>query len=227
MTIGIYVLIFPGTHKVYIGQSVDIENRITQHLYKLKYNKASPRLQEAYNMYGKPSFKILEECTSEDLDKNEREAISIYNSFTDGFNTTEGGSTGRALSGTDNANAKYTEEDIVCVFNLLIEGDYTHKRISEITGVGIGAISPISSGKSHKWLKDKYPDKYEQLLALKGNRHSKKEIVLRNTTTGIIHKIRNVTKFARDNKLSVKEANILIKNLFSLNPRKLSWELIG
>ena len=36
MTIGIYLLRFNGTHKVYVGQSINIEKRYTDHLYVLK-----------------------------------------------------------------------------------------------------------------------------------------------------------------------------------------------
>lgn len=227
MTIGIYLLTFPGTSKVYIGQSVNIENRIPQHLYRLKHNQSSPRLQEAYSKYGIPSGKILLECSIEELDNNEKEAISIYNSFHNGYNTTEGGSTGRGVSGVDNANSKYSKEDIIGVLNLLITGKYTHKRIAEITGVGVGPISAISRGVSHKWLEVEYPDKYAILINLKGNRHSKKEYTLRNKKTDTICVVRNITQFGKDNGFSVKEANVLLKNLLSLNPRESTWELIG
>lgn len=87
MTIGIYRLIFPNTDKCYIGQSVNIERRYMQHLRSFELSSASAKLQNAYNMYGKPKLDILlDSIEVSELDTCENEAIEIFDSFHNGFN---------------------------------------------------------------------------------------------------------------------------------------------
>ena len=51
MTTGIYQLVFKGTDKVYIGQSIDIEHRYKGHISCLQLGKGVSKLQNAYNIY--------------------------------------------------------------------------------------------------------------------------------------------------------------------------------
>jgi GIY-YIG catalytic domain len=72
MTMGIYRLYNKVTGRSYIGMSNNIENRIKQHLTKLKNpktktsQKAHIRMHKDYKKYGIDSFayEILEECSS-------------------------------------------------------------------------------------------------------------------------------------------------------------------
>jgi GIY-YIG catalytic domain len=70
MTCGIYQLTFPNSY-MYIGQSVNIENRWKQHRDKLETGKAAKPMQQAYNISGYPTGVILLECHEDHLDMME------------------------------------------------------------------------------------------------------------------------------------------------------------
>jgi hypothetical protein len=168
MTIGIYKLNFNGTNKVYIGQSTNIRLRYNIHKTSLKNNKSSKKLQEAYLLFGMPTLEILIECDIEELNSLEKEAIAIYDSINNGFNTFDDATHRSILRGELAGNSKYANDLIIEVFNYLVENKLTHREISNITGISRGALADISSGVSHKWLKDLYPEQYDLLLQLKG-----------------------------------------------------------
>ena len=68
---GIYKITL-GTAQNYIGQSVDILNRVTNHKSKLKHNRHyNYKMQETYNITQEFQYEVLEECTSQDLNSKE------------------------------------------------------------------------------------------------------------------------------------------------------------
>jgi group I intron endonuclease len=74
---GIYSIYNHKLNKYYIGQSMDILNRVISHLNGLKKNKHSnKKLQKDYNGNGLDdfSFEIIKECEAEDLNRYE----SVY-----------------------------------------------------------------------------------------------------------------------------------------------------
>lgn len=170
MTIGIYVLKFPNTDKVYIGQSNDIESRYTRHLRSMFTGTSSIKLNLAYQKYGKPTFDILCECSYDELDTTENEAIEIYNSVSNGFNTYNAARGYSMYSGSKHYNSKYTYNQIEECFFLLLDSTNSIKYISEITGISQGSINVLSRGMSHKYLKELYPNEYESLISLVGSR---------------------------------------------------------
>ena len=70
MTCGIYLLAFTSG-KMYIGQSVDIENRWNQHFDKFRKGTAAKLMQAEFNRCGFPSTQILKECHKDNLDMME------------------------------------------------------------------------------------------------------------------------------------------------------------
>ena len=65
MTTGIYAIVNRETGDRYVGQSVNIEKRWSEHGRILGAGKASsPALQEAWNHFGGATFdfQILEQC---------------------------------------------------------------------------------------------------------------------------------------------------------------------
>lgn len=95
--IGIYKITNNINQKVYIGQSVNIEERIKQHFWKasnkndISYNSA---LHLAIRKYGKENFSwsIVEECPIDMLDEKEKYYIKYYNSLSpNGYNILTGG----------------------------------------------------------------------------------------------------------------------------------------
>lgn len=173
MTCGVYILKFKGTDKVYIGQSLNIENRYSKHLNKMRKQDSTIKLNSAYIEYGEPTVEILKTCEPASLDEVETTFIKEYNAINNGFNaydtlTSSGGS---PLPGELNGNAIYSDVQIIKVFKELLLNNLTHSEIAEITGVSTNVVSKVSNGSSHKWLEEKYPEDYPKLEFLKGKRY--------------------------------------------------------
>ena len=82
--IGIYCIENNINHKKYIGQSIHINRRWSEHKYHLNNNTHdNDYLQKSWNKYGQDSFefKILECCDVSELDMKERDYIMLYNTF--------------------------------------------------------------------------------------------------------------------------------------------------
>lgn len=98
---GIYKFTFPSG-KVYIGQSIDLYKRINQHIWQSKHPiRTQFKLYKALKYYGIENIQLdilwcidrpLEEYSiSKELDKLEQEYILQYDSYKNGYNSTEGG----------------------------------------------------------------------------------------------------------------------------------------
>ena len=202
MTIGIYKLKFIGTDKVYIGKSINIEQRFKNHLNSFKTGKASAKLNEAYIKYGNPTLETIEEGTPEILSNKETEYITKYDAVNSGFNTLYESEDIPLLYGENHPNSKYSNAQIVKVFNLLVDSqENSFKEIRDLTDVSLGVIGQISGLILHTWLKDMYPEKYKILQSLNGKRHTSvsKGIVfpLIESPEGKAYRVGNITEFAK------------------------------
>ena len=93
MSCGIYKIENNINHKVYIGQSTNIELRWRHHRSPNSSIRLIYPLYRAIDKYGIEnfSFDIIEECKKEELDEREIYWINFYNSFNEGYNQTSGG----------------------------------------------------------------------------------------------------------------------------------------
>ncbi len=95
---GIYKIVI-NDYYIYIGQSMDIENRWKQHLSKLKQSKHyNKKFQSVYDKYPNTiKFEIIEECNENELDSKEIYYIGYYNSYNirHGLNMGLGGDSNR------------------------------------------------------------------------------------------------------------------------------------
>ena len=110
--IGIYKYQNKLNGKIYIGQSTDIERRYQQHLWDAeKRPEQGTGIDLAINKYGinNFTFEIIEQCNPEQLDERERFWIEYFNSYTEGYNRTPGGS---ALRGEEHPRAILTKEQV-------------------------------------------------------------------------------------------------------------------
>ena len=177
MTCGIYKLNFKGTNKVYIGKSKNIEYRIIKHRCDIKSSRSSARLQEAYLLYGMPELEILCECSESELNSLEAEAIEIYDSIRNGFNTVAASSSINTTyaRGENSGNTKYSNSEIEEVFEYLTKyPELTYDDIAELTGVNKSTIGMLVCGQHHTWLKDLYPDEYNTLVSGNKREHINK-----------------------------------------------------
>lgn len=110
--IGIYKYQNKLNGKIYIGQSTDIERRYQQHLWDAeKRPEQGTGIDLAINKYGinNFTFEIIEQCNPEQLDERERFWIEYFNSYTEGYNRTPGGS---SLRGEEHPRAILTKEQV-------------------------------------------------------------------------------------------------------------------
>lgn len=100
--IGIYVITNNVNGKRYIGQSVNLRERLQGHKWHLKNQRHNnEHLQSAWNKYGEDafSFELLEECDEEHLDELERWHINELQTQdrTKGYNIENGGNSHKSV----------------------------------------------------------------------------------------------------------------------------------
>lgn len=167
MTCGIYKLNFRGTDKVYIGKSKNIEYRWIKHKYDITSGRTSKKLLEAYNLYGLPTIEIICECPECELPVAEAEAIEIYNSILNGFNTVAAINSINVehACGESSGHTKYYNKQIEQAFEYVcLYPELTYKDIEDITGVNKSTIAMIVCGQQHKWLKNIFPEEYDRVI---------------------------------------------------------------
>ena len=84
--IGIYKITNLINNQSYIGQSINIEQRIKQHFR----NKDKIAIDNAIQKYGKENFQweIVEECSLKELNEREQYWILYYDTYRYGYNQT-------------------------------------------------------------------------------------------------------------------------------------------
>lgn len=182
MTIGIYRLIFNGTDKCYIGQSINIEHRYKQHLNSFIVGNANSKMQEAYLLFGLPILDILCECRPDELNSIEAEAIEIFDSANKGFNIYSSASITPSYKGQEHPRCKCTNQEIMYIAKLLSCPTNTGLDISKITGISLHIIQAVASLSSHGWIKDEDPELYQQLINLRGKRKNPRDASKRGIT---------------------------------------------
>ena len=124
--IGIYKIENLINHKIYIGQSTNIERRWRdeKRCAFIEEDKSyNYPLSRAFRKYGIDnfSFEILEECPKEKLNDKEKFWINYYNSFFQGYNQTFGG----------NQISLTPKENIIGIFEDLKNTTLTHSEIAK------------------------------------------------------------------------------------------------
>lgn len=151
-TTGIYKITNNFNNKCYIGQSVNIERRFTDHkcrAFKEDDEGYNYPLYRAMRRYGLENFtfEILEKCKKEELDEKEIYYIEKYNSFYNGYNQTLGGD--QPPSAVINQNIIQTKIDLETT-------NLTFKEIAEKNNLSPSSVYDINSGRAWKEERD-YP----------------------------------------------------------------------
>ena len=109
--IGIYKITNKINGKMYIGQSNDIERRFKEHQTKGESSRIP--VDVAIQKYGKDNFtyEIIEECSLDELNKQEQFWIQCYKTKLFGYNCSDGGE--QQSVGENNGRAKLSKQDVI------------------------------------------------------------------------------------------------------------------
>lgn len=143
---GIYKITNLLNNKVYIGQSVNIARRWKDHRsrpfqqgedFERNYLYRAIRKNGLENF----SFEIIEECAQEELNEKEKYWISHYKSYLEdfGYNQTLGGDSAVTF-------CKITDEQLVEIYELLLNTLLTQREIADKYNVAESLISGINHG---------------------------------------------------------------------------------
>lgn len=208
MTSGIYLLRFKN-NSVYIGQSKDIHRRFTTHCNRLvKGIHVNLKMSTTYSKYGLPKLEILLECSSDELDINEKEAIEIYDSINNGLNIAPSGGAFPVLIGESNGFAKYSDSDIISAIEYISNNLEQPLKVSaKILGIQYSTVKNICNGTSHKWLSNKTPEAYCKVISYKGKRVvnsslNKGKNYFITSPNGETYAVSNISEFARQHNLN-------------------------
>lgn len=147
---GIYKITNLINGKCYIGQSVHIKRRWTEHC--LPSTKSV--ISSAIKKYGKEnfSFEIIEECSIEELSSKEEYYIKYYNSITpNGYNIME------SHNGSQSQYVYIKKDSLLKLIKDLKESSKTFQEIAEEYNLTVRAIYYINSGETHYMENEKYP----------------------------------------------------------------------
>lgn len=156
--IGIYRILNNSNQKSYIGQSVNIDMRISQH-FRNAFNPNTHTynypLSRAIRKYGKENFstEILELCTLEELTTKEEFWIQNFNTLENGYNQEHAENAKRYQ---DSNFAVLTNEQVEQITDLLRNTNLLMSYIGEEFGVSGSAIEDINKGR--RWPRElSYP----------------------------------------------------------------------
>lgn len=147
MSMGIYKITNKINNKSYIGQSIHIEDRWTDEKYcafEPTAHRYNTILSQAFRKYGIDNFvfEILEQCSQEELNEKEKYYIQKYDSYYNGYNATMGG------EGNIHNEIKITKEELLEIYDLLLNSTISQKDIAIKYNVGEDTISNINHGKT-------------------------------------------------------------------------------
>lgn len=174
---GIYCIENLRNHKKYVGQAINVNNRIMRHKSLLRNNhENSVVLQRAWNKYGEINFifYIIEECPIEKLNEKEEYYIKILCSHISewGYNISMGGNS--SMRGR-----KHTVEELekMRIGNLgKIVSESTRKLMSENHANFSGKNHPMWGKKmsleSKKLMSENRPNVRGKNNPMWGNNHS-------------------------------------------------------
>lgn len=222
MTTGIYTLEFSGTDKVYVGQAVNIEKRFREHLLSFKNRTANYKLMEAYATYGKPTLKVILECSVSELNTAEMEAMEIFSAVTLGFNIAK--YVDIFQCGDKNPAAKYSNELVEMVFFMLLNAKNSIRFISGELGVHESLVRHIANGDAHSWLMEKYPEEYNKLKSIIINKDRRRFCSSAEAKgikypliekDGIVKEVTSIAAFAREHDLDPSYLGKVLRGQYS------------
>lgn len=175
----IYIIKNDINNKVYIGQSINAEERFVQHC-KPSSTKDGSLIAKAIQKYGKEHFwmEILEKQIK---NYNEREIywIEFYNSLTpNGYNIQKGGENPPVLYGIEHGNSSIKDSEILLMLkNDLKNTKLSYSELAKKYNTNKKTVLRINHGISYSELSESYPLRKEPNLSGKLTEEQVDEII--------------------------------------------------
>lgn len=175
----IYIIKNDINDKVYIGQSINAEERFIQHC-KPSSAKDGSLIAKAIQKYGKEHFwmEILEKQIK---NYNEREIywIEFYNSLTpNGYNIQKGGENPPVLYGIEHGNSSIKDSEILLMLkNDLKNTKLSYSELAKKYNTNKKTVLRINHGISYSELSESYPLRKEPNLSGKLTEEQIDEII--------------------------------------------------
>lgn len=155
----IYIIKNDLNNKVYIGQSVNAEQRFIQHC-KPSSAKENSLIAKAIQKYGKEhfTFEILESQVR-NFNEKEKYWIQYYNSITpNGYNILQGGEAPPVKKGIQHSNATIKDENVLQDLKRdLKETNLSYEKLAKKYCTNKKTILRINNGISYASLNEDYP----------------------------------------------------------------------
>lgn len=198
---GVYKIENKINGKIYIGQSINIERRWSEHCRKSKKSLISKAISE----FGKQnfSFQILEECQKEELDEKESFYILKFNSVVPyGYNVREDNN---SIYGS--IYNFYDKEVLSSIISDLKNTSLTFTQIAENYDLNISTISRINKGEIHLQEEIQYPIR-EKIK----KKHKKCKICSKDISSNSIYCLECYNELRSSHIASKDELKLLIRN---------------
>ena len=150
MSIGIYKITNLINQKIYIGQSIHIEQRWQEHCR----NSSISLLASAIKKYGKENFKfeIVEECKENELDEKEIFYIQKYHSMVpNGYNVT------LESKAKNQIFVNYSPEQLQMILNDIEYSTLSFSEIAKKYNLNLSMIYYLNRGDYHTDVTRTYP----------------------------------------------------------------------
>lgn len=159
---------------VYVGQSINLEQRHKQHIKYDPYNTNNKEynypLSRGIRKYGENEYELIvleKGLTKEQLNEKEKYWISFYDTYYNGYN--------QSIGGANPIQPIFTEDKIDLVINMLKDESYSYKDIVAKTGISMTHIYNINTGKRRKRNDINYPIRSSNTKGTKGLKFSPQE----------------------------------------------------
>jgi len=147
----------------YVGQSINVEKRYNDHVRDLSNNKHhNHKVQNSYDAFGTPKFKLLDTCDIDQLNDAEYNWINDLDTIREDLNLVSGGASG---FGPNAGRSKYSMMQILKAFGLLRRHAHTYKEIALRLDAHPDFVRDIGRGHAHSWLSG-YGERYDAMLLL-------------------------------------------------------------
>lgn len=175
----IYIIKNDINDKVYIGQSINAEERFVQHC-KPSSAKDGSLIAKAIQKYGKEHFWI--EILEKQIENyNEREIywIEFYNSLTpNGYNIQKGGENPPVLYGIEHGNSSIKDSEILLMLkNDLKNTKLSYSELAKKYNTNKKTVLRINNGISYSELSESYPLRKEPNLSGKLTEEQVDEVI--------------------------------------------------